>query len=772
MTQKTAEQLLRDFEVMFGNQKGGIDPQQNTLESDFYLQLYVYKTLGTTLKLTRKRCSDRILESAIKSLGLDDCDLLFETLLKKLHQYKESIKGISERKERILKDFINEFEDGLKNPYEYGNWMARLHQIHRPSYFFACEQLEKVILIKVESLVDCIMGLPEPTFFHNKILELAETFEFGQIEMDIITIFFLKNSNDIIYELLIEDRDINELEKSKNFLAHYLNLSVSEMRQHFSKNSILSRSGILEKNSKRSDINLNDAISDYLVGLSEECLTDRFFIEDKFKDNPLELDDHLIKQEDIELLKNLMKRIGGANVLLHGEPGTGKTEFAKSLAKKLGKRLYILASGDNEERRHQETFRRIALVAAENIINHENSIILIDEADALLNLEETTFFTSQNGDKAWINDFLDNTQSKIIWISNKSRRIERSTRRRFNFTLHFDDFNVQKRKKIWQTQIEINEVDFLDQNQVQKLASKFSLNAGQIALTLKDAKSFIKEELMEKENAFDTIENILSHHEDFSGSKKEDFLAIPKAYNANILNTSIPANQIVKSLRGFHKRLIEDELPEDIKNFNLLFYGAPGTGKTEFAKYLAQELGMGLVTKRASDLLSMWVGGSEKNIATSFRQAERENAILFLDEADSLFTNRQNAVRSYETSRTNQLLVEMENFKGILICSTNFKKDLDEAAARRFSQKIYFDTMLADSKVSFFQSYLDLSLESDTHIERVRKIPNITPGDFKTVRNRMIFEGLESHEEIIEALEQEVAHKEQNAKRIGLGGKA
>ncbi len=772
MSQKSAGQLLREFEIMFGEQKGGIDPQQNTHESDLYLQLYVYKTIKTTIQIARKRCSDRILESAIKALGLDDCDRLFESVLNELTQYQKSAKELSERKVRILREFINEYEEGLKTAYDCGSWLSRLHQVHRNTYFFACDQLDEIITEKMNSLIDTIMGLSEPTYFHNKLLELAETFELGQIEMDIITIYFLNNSNDIIDDLLTEDREITELEKSKNFLASYLNLTVTEMRQHFSNSSILSRTGILDKNCRRADVNINDSISDYLVGLSEVGLTDRFFKEERFDSNPLALEDHLIKSENIELLKNLMKRGGGANVFLHGEPGTGKTEFAKSLAKKLGKRLYILASGDSEERRHQETFRRIALVAAENIINHESSIILIDEADALLNLEETTFFASQNGDKAWINDFLDNTKAKIIWISNKSRRIERSTRRRFNFTIHFDDFNVQKRKKIWQTQIDVNEIDFLDDHQVQKLASKFSLNAGQIALTLRDTKSFINEDLLKKEQAFDTIENILSHHEDFSGSKKEDFLAIPRAYNANVLNTSIPAPQIVKSLRGFHKRLIEDDLPEDIKNFNLLFYGSPGTGKTEFAKFLAQELGMGLVTKRASDLLSMWVGGSEKNIAASFRQAERENAILFLDEADSLFINRKNATRSFETSRTNQLLVEMENFKGILICSTNFKKDLDEAAARRFSQKIYFDAMEADSKVTFFESYLERTLDCESNKERVRQIPNVTPGDFKAVRNRMIFEGLESPEEIIEALEQEVSHKETNAKRIGLGGKA
>jgi SpoVK/Ycf46/Vps4 family AAA+-type ATPase len=73
---------------------------------------------------------------------------------------------------------------------------------------------------------------------------------------------------------------------------------------------------------------------------------------------------------------------------------------------------------------------------------------------------------------------------------------------------------------------------------------------------------------------------------------------------------------------------------------NLLFHGLPGTGKTEFARYLAETLDRELIQRRASDLLSMWVGGTEQAIAAAFRQAEAAAGILLLDEADSLFLNR------------------------------------------------------------------------------------------------------------------------------------
>ncbi len=79
----------------------------------------------------------------------------------------------------------------------------------------------------------------------------------------------------------------------------------------------------------------------------------------------------------------------------------------------------------------------------------------------------------------------------------------------------------------------------------------------------------------------------------------------------------------------------------------------------------------------------MWVGEGEKNIKRAFAEAESEEAILIIDEADSLLFNRDRAVRSWEISFTNEFLTRMERFRGILICTTNRVEDLDSASLRR-----------------------------------------------------------------------------------------
>ncbi|TET92882.1 MAG: AAA family ATPase [Desulfobacteraceae bacterium] len=92
---------------------------------------------------------------------------------------------------------------------------------------------------------------------------------------------------------------------------------------------------------------------------------------------------------------------------------------------------------------------------------------------------------------------------------------------------------------------------------------------------------------------------------------------------------------------------------DQIMNMNLLFYGPPGTGKSELARYIGGQIDREIICKRISDLQSKYVGDGEKNIKRAFQEAESEESILIIDEADSLLFNRERAERSWEISFTN-----------------------------------------------------------------------------------------------------------------------
>lgn len=110
----------------------------------------------------------------------------------------------------------------------------------------------------------------------------------------------------------------------------------------------------------------------------------------------------------------------------------------------------------------------------------------------------------------------------------------------------------------------------------------------------------------------------------------------------------------------------------------LCFHGAPGTGKTALTEHIARALQRPLLIRQASDLVSKFLGETEQNMARMFEEAENEQAVLLLDEADSFLRSRQRA--QLQLSQVNEMLQGMERFAGILICTTNPFDELDEAA--------------------------------------------------------------------------------------------
>lgn len=200
----------------------------------------------------------------------------------------------------------------------------------------------------------------------------------------------------------------------------------------------------------------------------------------------------------------------------------------------------------------------------------------------------------------------------------------------------------------------------------------------------------------------------------------------------------------------------------DRPRMNVLLSGAPGTGKTEFVKYLGSELQSKIVVKMGSDLLNMYVGGTEQNIRRAFEEAEAENAILFLDEIDGLVQSRERSVRSWEVSQVNELLHRMENFNGVMIGATNFAANLDAAILRRFTFKLEFDYLDDAGKKLFFERMFRTTLTREEERE-LAAIPMLAPGDFRTVRQGFFYLGSQvGNRDYLDALAHESEVKNAN----------
>ena len=173
---------------------------------------------------------------------------------------------------------------------------------------------------------------------------------------------------------------------------------------------------------------------------------------------------------------------------------------------------------------------------------------------------------------------------------------------------------------------------------------------------------------------------------------------------------------------------------------SLCFYGAPGTGKTALAEYIAHALGRPLIVKRASDLMSKYVGETEQHMAAMFKEAEAEKAVLLLDEADSFLQDRRGAQRTYEVTEVNEMLQGMEHHHGVFICTTNWLDSLDAAALRRFTFKIEFLPLTAPQRAQMFTVEAlggNPGLLDGAMAHRLDQLTQLCPGDFAAVKRQI-----------------------------------
>lgn len=173
----------------------------------------------------------------------------------------------------------------------------------------------------------------------------------------------------------------------------------------------------------------------------------------------------------------------------------------------------------------------------------------------------------------------------------------------------------------------------------------------------------------------------------------------------------------------------------------ILLYGPPGSGKTAYAHALAQMLDRPLLEQRASDLLSPYVGETEQRISQAFAQALDDQALLFLDEADSLLAKREHAVRHWEVSLVNELLEQLGDFDGVVVLASNRVQALDEAVLRRLDAKIEFSALNAQQARQCFEGWCQhLGFEpSPQDLQVLAGLKPLTPGDFACVARRLAF---------------------------------
>lgn len=553
----------------------------------------------------------------------------------------------------------------------------------------------------------------------------------------------------------------------RKYLCNILNINQNKLNGIF--NGVLKTACLLEVD--KYNIELADNLLTWFQNPSDRILSENFYSPIS-KKNTLSINYHFIGDDQIKAILRLLKEKPktSTHILLYGPPGTGKSSFAYGLAQELGISAYEIV---REEKNTTEN-RRTAILACLNMTNTgKGSMILVDEADNILNTQFSWFLRGETQDKGWLNQLLEEPEARMIWIANSIYNIEDSVLRRFAFSVHFKPFNRRQRTQLWNNILRKNKCKrFYRQSEIEQLAKNYKVSAGAIDLAVKKASETPPRSKCDFHRA---VIYALDAHQTLMHSGEKPIVKdkIETNYTLNGLNIHGDINVVISQLEKFDQFLRRSER-DKILNMNLLFYGPPGTGKSELARYIAERLDREIICKRVSDLHDMYVGETEKNIKYAFAEAEREDAILVIDEADSLLFSRERAFHSWEISFTNEFLTQMERFRGILICTTNRFQDLDNASIRRFNHKLGFKYLNPDGNIKFYQKLLATEIKKPldkTTEEALKNIKGLAPGDFRVVRDRYSFYPQKelSHQIMIQALQEEARLKQihQGNKPIG-----
>lgn len=370
------------------------------------------------------------------------------------------------------------FVEPTKVAMNLSELMNRSHADFRP------DKVEHVLKAAVEDALAaaCIHGSLEHC---PELAEIRDTFDLTGEEADLLAFFFCYQS----FRPFEAFCDLHPAREFVELIANCTGIRNRKVRALLSSTGRLIDIGLLMRGHglMSASIEIDETVQDHLSGVSDCKLTERFCRPDDSE--VFALDSFPVGQSQQFLVERLLGTPGATQLLFYGTQGTGKTEFARAIGKKAGLRVYFVQTGE----RGAAADRKLAVHAAAGAVGGPKTLLIVDEADALLNTEQ--FFIEGRVDKGWLNDFIDTRSCNIVWISNSIDRIPLSLRRRFDYSLEFQSFSSSERKKTWEMALASSPLkELLDPDWLSSLASRFGLNAAGIVGTVRTAEKLLDPE--------------------------------------------------------------------------------------------------------------------------------------------------------------------------------------------------------------------------------------------------------------------------------------
>lgn len=437
----------------------------------------------------------------------------------------------------------------------------------------------------------------------------------------------------------------------------------------------------------------------------------------------------------------LSRRATGVNLLLYGPPGTGKTEFCKCLASELGAQLFAVGETDDDGDEPSRNERQMQLRLGQHLLaGRRDALLLFDEMEDLLApMGFSALFggLQRGGSKVHLHRLLETNPVPTLWTTNSIRRIDPALLRRVTFALEMRPPPQAVRARIW-TRLSDKHRMKLDPATRENLARTSAEAPALVDTALRAARLAGGREADLRLTLRAAAKAVRGGREPIPLPRQE------APFDPSLTHADVDLTAILE-------RLMHTDAPRAV---SFCLSGPPGTGKSAYARHLAEAMGLPVLQKRASDLLGMFVGQTEAQIADAFSQARAEGAFLIFDEADSLLSSREGAQRSWEVSQVNEMLTWMESHPLPFACTTNMAAQLDPASLRRFTFRANFLPLSREQRMRAFHQFLG-ALSPDG----LSALDQLTPGDFAVVAKRAGLLGIHGPEDLLAELAREQAAK-------------
>jgi SpoVK/Ycf46/Vps4 family AAA+-type ATPase len=369
-----------------------------------------------------------------------------------------------------------------------------------------------------------------------------------------------------------------------------------------------------------------------------------------------------------------------------GPSGSGRTALAHGLAHSLGRPICLVRLGRFTGQREAiqplatEVFREARRTGA---------ILLMDDADAHASPQNPLL-------SEWL-EALDTFDGIAIWVTRPETALDAALHRRVALRVDLEAPTGTQREQLWENHLP-PEAELSSDIDVTSLAATYELSGAAI----RSAVHLAVAELAQRGATGLTMDELVRAAQSKLHARF-DAMALRTPTHATLEQLILPDEQrnelqeILGAMRhhdhvlgrwGFGKILSHG------RGIAVLFDGPPGTGKTFCAEIVAAELGLPLFRVAVPQLVSKWVGETERNIAELFTRARASRALLLFDEADSLFGRRTQSAGTandrYANMEVNQILQELERYDGYSVLTTNLTANLDEALERRIQFRVTF----------------------------------------------------------------------------------